>query len=96
MADIKIREVELSLRTVKLTKQLLKQMPILRDYPDKAALYEKGGEFKPGVAIGWIHGLLLGDEFARYLLINRGDGDYGLIETSTYEIKRLGFKQIYL
>ena len=89
MAEIKVHGVELQLTTVKLSTKVLRQLPKI-EFNEVRELFKAD----PACVIGWIHGLALGDEWNRYLLIKRGEGDYGLVECMDATTKK--YKQIFV
>jgi hypothetical protein len=92
MMEIKVNSATVELRTVKLTRALLKQMPRLT-YREIGPLCE-GGSLKPEHVVGWIHGSVLGDEWSRYALVAVRPGEYGVAELADHDTKK--YKQIYI
>lgn len=91
MATLAIREIKLELTTVKLTPKLLKQIPVL-EYRDAVSVFKNPGDS----VVGWVHGLVLGDEWKKWLVVKTGPGEYGRIEVMESTIKQLKAQQIYL
>lgn len=71
-----VKTGELELRTVKLTKSILKQLPIL-DYDQMKPLLKSDGNIKPEVVVGWVHGSVLGDDWETWLILKVSEGSYG-------------------
>lgn len=92
MSEVKVRQAEVTVRTVKLSKALLKQVSQIRSVP-KGALQEGTSLLNPEYVVGWIHGSVLGDEFGRYVLFQK-DGDLYLLNWPGF--KQEGIKQIYV
>lgn len=47
--------------------------------------------------LGWIGGSVFGDhELERYILINFGEGDYGLFNAMRSTVEQLKLKQIFI
>ncbi len=82
MADVKVRTLDVEVRTVKLTKSLLKQFQIICHFSE-ARKYLPGGTENQDPAgespiIGWVHGSVLeaDDKWGRWLIIRVGPGDF--------------------
>lgn len=100
--DVKVKTMDLELRTVRLTKAILKQLPVVSHdkvrhlinptdgHPHKDAL--DGGH--PQGFIGWVHGSVLGDEDLKWLIVKFGEGDYGRFAAMPETLK--GVVQIYI
>jgi hypothetical protein len=95
MAEVKINSVKLELTTVKLTKALFKQLVVL-NYGDFHHLLNEQGEFQDGVAVGWVHGSVTGDEYRKWLILQTAPGQYGRYDAMNDTIAKTGAKQIYL
>lgn len=97
--DVQINELKLSLTTVKLTKALFKQMPILGYDTVRLLLRTDTQEekFKDDKAVvGWVHGSVTGDEYKRWLILKTGEGSYGRYDVMETTIQKHNAKQIYL
>lgn len=91
MADVTVRTATLELRTCKLTKSLLKQIPELKSL--RGLVDDKGKELKDKV-VGWVHGSVLGEDWQTWLIFSLGEGCYGKYEVM--QSKRDLFPQIYI
>lgn len=93
--DVNIRQANVEIRTVKLTKALLKQFRKLRgtEIPDK--WLDENREFKPEFLIGWFRGTVLGEEFQDFTLLTNNNGDY-FIYAHVSNSTRKNCKQIYI
>jgi hypothetical protein len=93
--DIKVRQVELIMRTANLTKRLLCQMEVVYHFPDHLYDSEKLRP-KDGAVIGFIRGSVIAHDGAYLILLHDGD-DYKLLEArSRAGAERFGAKQIYV
>lgn len=96
--DVKIKTVELELRTVKLTKALLKQITEIHVEirRDGTVWYAPsyGAQMVEVKVIGWVHGSVIGEDYQTWLIVDLGDGDYGRASVNQDHRKR--FKQIYV
>lgn len=87
--ELNARGAMLTVRTVALTRGLLKQLRKLRaPYPQP---FMKGEDFDPERMLGWFDGIVLGDAFTQYTVILGDDGDVFLVH---HKVK--GAKQIYV
>lgn len=93
MADVVVKTAELELRTAKLTKSILKQMPTM-DYKTLKPFLGEKGHINDGVVIGWINGSVLGEDWDRYLILKTGEGTYGKYKCSQDTSER--YSQIYI
>lgn len=100
MPDVKVNTVELTLTTVKLTAKIVKQIPRVgydRIRPLLAKPDESDKPKKPEQFVGWLHGTAVGDDqYQTYILVNFGDGEYGLLNCMKTTVDKLGLKQIYI
>lgn len=94
MADVKVIEVKLEMRTLKLTKSLLKQMRTLENL--RGLTDEKTGNIRPENVVGWIHGSVLGDDWSAILLLDLSGGDYAIYKGYGLKEAQRRYKQIYL
>lgn len=103
MTQVNVRGAKLEIRTVNLTKALLKQLRMFRDTPPEPFIQIVGeGEARePKVnlelAVGWISGTVLGEESQDFILLAR-DGDLFLWRAYRAYSPKLfrGLKQLYL
>lgn len=74
--EVKARTAQVTVRTVTLTKALLKQCRTFTDTPKEpfCRTTESGTEVLPEFAVGWFRGSVLGDEDHDFVLFAR-DGD---------------------
>jgi hypothetical protein len=93
MADVEVKVAELQVRTLKLTRNLLKQIPSIDRAPENCMA---DGKLKADKVVGWIHGSVLGDEWTRYVLLNLGDGEYRLMNWPGFKADQPECKQIYI
>lgn len=93
MTEVKVTTATIEIRTVKLTKALLKQFRRL----DRVPTYwlDDKGNPKAEHVVGWLHGSVLGDEFNEYSLWTNGQGDYWLYPYTGDKVKQMT-KQIYV
>lgn len=93
--EVKVRTAELELRTAKLTKSILKQMPTM-DYREAVRLgvLKSDGNEQPDAVVGWVHGSVLGDEWKNWLILRVGEGAYARMEASMDAAKK--YPQIYV
>lgn len=90
-----VNTATLELRTVKLTKGLLQQIPMVHRLPE--GTYDKDGNILPEKVVGWIHGSVLGDKHATAILFNLGGGEYRVFMYPGTRQKCLrDIKQIYI
>jgi hypothetical protein len=78
MADVKARTAEVVIRTVKLTRALLKQLREVKQLPEEWTERDDQGQFtgfRPEFAVGWFDGSVLGDEYTKFVLLKNGKGD---------------------
>lgn len=102
MADVIVPTAELQLRTCKLTKSILKQMPVLV-YERLRSLGATGSErtdeeiynnIKANV-VGWINAVALGIDMGdTALIIKVSEGQYGIFQA--LHSARRSFQQIYI
>jgi hypothetical protein len=95
--DIKVNTAELAVRSVKLTRSLLKQIRTnsgSNQHVDTTDFRDENGKLKKECVVGWIHGSVLGSEHAKYALVSLGKGDWMLVELWIGEERR--HKQIYV
>jgi hypothetical protein len=95
MAEVKINVTEIKVATVKLTKALIKQFQVL-GYDEYRHLLTEQGELKEGVAVGWVAGVVFGDEWKKWLILDLGNNQYGRMDAADSTIRTTGAKQIYL
>lgn len=98
MAEITVNEVKVELRTVKLTKGLLKQMkPIDRvsDAPYRFMMDDKGN-LKPEHVVGWVHGSVLGDDYNAWIILTPAPGEYLRYNCGCMTSLTKNIKQIYI
>lgn len=89
MAEVTVKTTSLELRTVKLTKSIFKQLPII-GYHDMMALLKS----QPDCVVGWVHGSVVGEDHKTFLIMRRSEGVYG-----TYEAMhpaRENYPQVYI
>ena len=101
--QVTVRTGEVQLRTCKLNKSIIKQMPILayRDLVDKNILLgseiaaEDENKRLDTYIVGWISGAGIGESASdTWLIIKTGEGDYGRFSAHFEHRKR--FNQIYI
>jgi hypothetical protein len=92
MADVTVKTAEVELRTARLTKSILKQMPVMEYDALKPYLRADGNE-RPDAVLGWIHGSVLGDD-NQWLIIKTGEGTYGRYNAMRGTCSR--YPQIYV
>lgn len=93
MAEVKMNVASLELRTVKLTKAILKQIRTAR-YEEIKHLLKPDGNEDPQYVVGWIHGSVLGDEWKQFLLFRMPDGEYRLFDAGNSVCKK--YQQIFV
>ncbi len=91
--EVKVQTAELELRTAKLTKALLKQLPVLGLQEIRPFLKPDGNE-KPECILGWVHGSVLGDDWKCWLIVRLGPGSYGRYDAMKSTCVR--YPQIYV
>jgi hypothetical protein len=91
--DVTVKTVDLELRTVRLTKSVLKQIPEL-GFEQIKPLLRADGNLQDGKVVGWVHGSVLGDDFKRWLIVRTGEGEYGRFDAMQSTVK--AFPQIYV
>ena len=102
MTEVKATTAKLELRTLKLTKGLLKQFRKLRSIPEKFRVKQQDSSdwtFDPKYLVGWFHGSVLNDEYGCFLLFQDDTGDCYLYSWPGFgnEAKNYGgAKQIYI
>lgn len=100
MTEVKVTTVVLEIRTVKLTKALLKQFRHIDRLLEKWIILNEKGEFShidPTYVVGWFHASVLGEEYGQFALLQNGIGDYfiwGRGCNTNYFTKY--YKQIYV
>jgi hypothetical protein len=67
-----VNTIELQVKTVNLTKSLLKQIPVAGYDNLKNVLSSKN----PGIVIGWVHGSVLGPDNDTWLIFKTSEGEY--------------------
>ena len=74
MADVTVKTAVLELRTCKMTKSILKQLPVI-GYHDanRLAIFKSDGNEDGSRVVGWVHGTVLGDDFKRWLIVMNRD-----------------------
>lgn len=95
--ELKVHEVSFQLKTVKLTKALLKQFPKLGFEQMKSiCAYDEAGNLNRDICLGWISGTVLasGQDYETWLLLRTGEGTYGLY--SAMHQARDKYPQIYI
>jgi len=92
--DVKVTQATLEVRTLKLTKALLKQFRKLsfNGIPEN---WTENNEFKKENCVGWFSGTVLGEEHSDFLLLTNNKGDY-FVYNHVSNYSRKNFKQIYL
>lgn len=93
MADVTVKTIDLQLRTVKLTKGILKQLPEL-SYEQMRPLMEATGHENPDCVLGWVHGSVLGVDYETLLIMKVAEGQYGIYKAM--HPTRLKYQQIYI
>ncbi len=75
--EVKVKTAEIVLRTVKLTKALLKQFKKADGYYAHKIGAAANGKFIKEKCVGWIHGSVMGDEFSGpWVIFPDGEGTY--------------------
>lgn len=93
MADVTVRTVDVELRTAKLSKSILKQMPVLLMESVRPLLKANGDE-DPDKVVGWVHGSVLGDDYKKWLIFKIGERLYGRYDAMDGTCRK--YKQIYI
>ncbi len=89
--QVSVRTAEVSIRTVALSKSLLKQIVKCGYQEIQSRLNRK---MENTDVIGWLSGSLFGDDWKSYLLVHIGDGDYRLVEGGMHPERE--YKQVYV
>lgn len=80
MSEVRVKTMDVEIRTTKLTKSLLKQFRVLYNFSDVRPYLPGGHEAQAeGIgAIGWVAGSVLDpqEDYAIWLVIRVGEGDY--------------------
>jgi hypothetical protein len=78
MADVNVKTVSLELKTCKLTKAILKQIPMISysQYANVRSVFTEEGHEVAECVIGWVHGSVLGADHDHWLIVKTPDG-YG-------------------
>ena len=73
--DVNLKSADIKLRSMPLTRSLLKQAKKLEKIPGKFRIEtEEGGKLNPQYCIGYVHGSVVGDEFSLIVLfVYEGD-----------------------
>lgn len=87
-----VNTAQLELRTAKLTKSILNQIPKVDRIP--ATCMDKG-HFIPDKVVGWIHGSVLGDSYQTIFLLKLSEGEY-VLYLYPGDGPRADYKQIYI
>lgn len=101
MADVQVRSVTLEVRSARLTKPLLKQFRKINTLPDSwladpsTVGAGEARKLKPDHVVGWFHGSVLGEEYATYVILTSGKGDYYIAEKHWLRFQ-VEPKQIYI
>lgn len=98
MATVTVRTATIELKTVNVSKSLLKQMRVIYNFNDVRPYLPGGHEAQtvPPPVLGWVHGSVFepGDAWGRWLLIRTGPGDYARYKTTDDMANK--FQQIYV
>lgn len=95
MADVTVKVGEVTLRTCKLTKSILNQIPRVHRLPQ--GTYDEKGNLVPEKVVGWLSGTVLGDKYSTIILFKLDEGDYTLYLYPGDCKKQLGgIKQLYI
>ncbi len=90
---MQVPTVSLELRTVKLTKSLLLQIPKLERLPKDS--HDAQGNILPERCVGWVHGSVLGDKLSTAIIFITEDG-YGVYVYSGSANALKGIKRVYI
>lgn len=91
--SVTVKVGELEVRTARLTKAILKQIPLLSFDQFKGYVRPDGNE-KPEAVVGWVHGSVLGKDFETLVIIKTGEGTYGMFKgMSNHRVK---YPQIFV
>lgn len=89
-----IRVAQLAVRTVPLTKALLKQFRRITSHEDYGMFGENGQE-KLDHVVGWLKGTVLGEQYQDFTLFASGDGDFYLYAHVSPRVRK-NCKQVYV
>ena len=92
--DVTVKTCTMELRTCKLTKSLLKQLPIVTYSDGLQPLLRADGNEKSECVVGWVHGSVLGDEWKKWLILKTGEGQYARYDAMDGTCKK--YPQIFI
>jgi hypothetical protein len=95
MPEISVRSAKIEVRTVSLTRSLLKQFQQMRRFPE-GWIKEDGSLAHPENVLGWVHGSVIDPDGCPKYLILQHNGDWYIY--GTYDTRAIlkGVKQLYI